>query len=99
VAVDLRKSSPTFGRHVAEILSGDNKKQIWIPEGFAHGFLTLSETSEFLYKTTSYYHKENERCIFWDDKTLNINWPQDLKITLSSRDLLAETFLDAVTFP
>jgi dTDP-4-dehydrorhamnose 3,5-epimerase len=98
VAVDLRKSSPTFGKYVAEILSCDNKKQMWIPEGFAHGFLTLSESSEFLYKTTNYYHKESERCIFWDDKTLNIKWPQDLKIALSSKDLLGETFLDVEIF-
>lgn len=99
VAVDLRKSSPTFGKYVAEILSSDNKKQMWIPEGFAHGFLTLSETSEFLYKTTNYYHQESERCILWNDKTLNIDWPQDLKINLSSKDLLGGTFLDASTFP
>lgn len=98
VAVDLRKSSPTFGQYVAEILSSDNKKEIWIPEGFAHGFLTLSETSEFLYKTTDYYHKDSERCILWDDKTLNIEWPKDLRVELSTKDLLGETFLEAGIF-
>lgn len=99
VAVDIRKSSPTFGRHVAEILSSENKKQIWIPEGFAHGFLTLSATSEFLYKTTNYYHQESERYILWDDKTLNIDWPKNLNVETSSKDLLGRAFLDAETFP
>jgi dTDP-4-dehydrorhamnose 3,5-epimerase len=99
VAVDLRISSPTYGQYVAEILSSDNKKVIWIPEGFAHGFLTLSETSEFLYKTTDYYHKDSERCIFWDDKTLSIKWPKDLRIKLSAKDLLGGSFLEARSFP
>lgn len=99
VAVDLRKSSPTFGKYVAEILSADNKKQMWIPEGFAHSSLTLSETSEFLYKTTNYYHQESERCILWDDKTLNIDWPKNVKVEISSKDLLGQAFLDAETFP
>ena len=98
VAVDIRKSSPSFGQYVAEILSADNKKQMWIPEGFAHGFLTLSETSEFLYKTTHYYHRDSERCILWNDKTLNIDWPQDLKIELSAKDSLGQTFISAGTF-
>ena len=75
VAVDLRKSSPTFGHWVGDILSADNKKQLWIPPGFAHGFLTLSDTAEFLYKTTDYYTPEQERCIRWDDSTLGIEWP------------------------
>ena len=98
VAVDIRKSSPTYGQYVAEILSADNKMQMWIPEGFAHGFLTLSETSEFLYKTTDYYYKDSERCILWNDETLDIKWPKDMKIELSSKDLLAKNFLDAETF-
>ena len=67
IAVDLRQSSPTCGQYIAEILSGDNKKQLYIPEGFAHGFLTLSETSEFLYKTTDFYNSKSERCILWND--------------------------------
>lgn len=74
VAVDIRKTSPTYGKWVAETLSAENKKQIWIPEGFAHGFLTLSETAEFLYKTTDYFAKESERCIRWDDQNINIDW-------------------------
>ena len=92
IAVDIRKSSPTCGQYVAEILSGNNKKQLYIPEGFAHGFLTLSETSEYLYKTTDFYDPKSERCILWNDVTLNIEWPKDLKIKLSSRDLLGKSF-------
>ena len=99
VAVDLRKLSPTYGQYVAEVLSADNKKQIWIPEGFAHGFLTLSETSEFLYKTTDFYHPESERCILWDDKTLNIEWPRNLEVQVSSKDKLGQAFLNAETLP
>jgi dTDP-4-dehydrorhamnose 3,5-epimerase len=98
VAIDIRKSSPTFGKWVGEVLSSDNRKQMWIPEGFAHGFLTLSETSEFLYKTTNYYHKETERCIFFRDKTLNINWPKDIQVELSPKDLMGQAFIDAETF-
>jgi dTDP-4-dehydrorhamnose 3,5-epimerase len=99
VAVDIRKSSSTFGQYVAEIISSDNKKQLYIPEGFAHGFLTLSKTSEFLYRTTDFYHPENERCIIWNDASLNIDWPQDIKITVSDKDLLGIAFLEAGTFP
>jgi dTDP-4-dehydrorhamnose 3,5-epimerase len=92
IAVDIRVSSSTFGQYVAEILSSDNKKQLYIPEGFAHGFLTLSETSEYLYKTTDFYHPKAERCIIWDDAILNIKWPKDLNIKLSSKDLLGQSF-------
>jgi dTDP-4-dehydrorhamnose 3,5-epimerase len=92
VAVDIRKSSPTFGQYVAEILSSDNKKQLYIPEGFAHGFLTLSETSEYLYKTTNLYYPQSERCILWSDPTLNIKWTENLKIELSPKDLLGQDF-------
>ena len=99
IAVDIRESSPTFGQYIAEILSSDNKKQLYIPEGFAHGFLTLSKTSEFLYKTTDFYHPESERCILWNDASLNIKWPQDEKITVSDKDLLGTSFLEAGTFP
>jgi dTDP-4-dehydrorhamnose 3,5-epimerase len=99
VAVDIRKSSLTYGQYIAEILSSDNKKQLYIPEGFAHGFLTLSETSEYLYKTTNFYYPQGERCIIWNDATLKIEWPQDLKIKVSAKDLLGEVFLEAGTFP
>ncbi len=99
IAVDLRESSPTCGKYVAEILSSDNKKQLYIPEGFAHGFLTLSDTSEFLYKTTDFYHPESERCILWNDASLNIEWPKGLRIKLSSKDLLGQNFESAQLFP
>ncbi len=95
VAVDIRKNSPTFGQWVSAILSAENKQQLWIPEGFAHGFLTLSETAEFLYKTTDYYAPEMERCIVWDDKELGINWPLDTELSLSVKDMLGEVFVTA----
>jgi dTDP-4-dehydrorhamnose 3,5-epimerase len=75
VAVDIRRDSPTYGQWYGEVLSADNKKQMWIPAGLAHGFLVLSETAEFLYKTTDYYAPEFERCLRWDDPALNIAWP------------------------
>jgi dTDP-4-dehydrorhamnose 3,5-epimerase len=87
VAVDIRKNSPTFGRWVGEVLSAENKKQLWVPEGFAHGFVTLSDTAEFLYKTTDYYFPEYERCIKWNDQTINIRWPLGLSPALSKKDL------------
>jgi len=100
IVVDLIKSSPTFGMYVAEVLSADNKKQMWIPEGFAHGFLTLSETSIFLYKTTNYYQPNFERSILWNDQALNIDWPKDIKIKISDKDLLeGKAFKDSETFP
>ena len=98
IAVDIRESSPTCGQYIAEILSGDNKKQLYIPEGFAHGFLTLSDTSEYLYKTTDFYHPESERCILWNDNTLNINWPKDMNIQLSPKDLLGGGFKSSELF-
>ena len=98
VAVDIRKSSPTCGQYVAEILSSGNRRQLYIPEGFAHGFLTLSETSEYLYKATDFYHFESERCILWSDETLNIEWPKDLNIQLSSKDLLGKSFKSSLLF-
>jgi dTDP-4-dehydrorhamnose 3,5-epimerase len=88
VAVDIRQSSPTFGKWVGVELSAENKKQIWIPEGFAHGFLVLSETAEFLYKTTDYWHVASEQCIVWNDPTLNIQWPKmESKIIIHSKDV------------
>lgn len=78
VAVDLRRSSPTFGKSVATELSGENHRQLWIPEGFAHGFLVLSESADFLYKTTDYYHPESEQTLLWNDDSLRIGWPLSL---------------------
>ena len=86
VAVDLRKSSKTFGQWVGEVLSAENKRQLWIPEGFAHGFVVLSETAEFLYKTTNYYAPAHERCILWNDATLQIAWPKGIEPMLSAKD-------------
>ena len=98
VAVDIRKSSPSFGHYIAKILSGSNRLQLYIPEGFAHGFLTLSDTSEFLYKTTNFYKPECERCILWNDKILNIDWPQNTDIHVSSKDLLGAIFNSSEVF-
>ena len=86
VAVDIRKSSATFGRWVGVSLSAENKRQLWVPEGFAHGFLTLTETAEFLYKTTNYYSPQFERCIAWDDTSLKIDWPIQGEPNLSKKD-------------
>jgi dTDP-4-dehydrorhamnose 3,5-epimerase len=97
VAVDLRKSSPTFGKWVGEILSADNKKQMWIPEGFAHGFVTLSDTAEFLYKTTDFYSKEHEQAIRWNDETIGIQWPTK-DISLSAKDENAQSFKETSYF-
>lgn len=93
VAVDLRRSSPTFGQWVGEILSDDNRAQMWVPEGFAHGFLVLSESAEFVYKTTAYYSPEHERCIMWDDPALNIAWPIQDRPKISSKDEKGRPFL------
>lgn len=93
VAVDIRKDSPTYGQWVGEVLSADNKKQLWIPPGFAHGFLTLSDTAEFLYKTTDYWSPEHERAILWNDATLNIDWPLNgMQPTLAAKDAAAVAF-------
>ncbi|NJA04849.1 MULTISPECIES: dTDP-4-dehydrorhamnose 3,5-epimerase [unclassified Methylomonas] len=98
VAVDIRKSSPTFGQWVGQILSADNKQQLWIPEGFAHGFLTLSDSAEFLYKTTDYYAPEYERCIAWNDADLAIQWQITATPALSGKDLQGQAFIGAEIF-
>ena len=86
VAVDIRKHSPTYGRWIWQFLSGENKRQLWIPPGLAHGFLTLSDTAEFVYKTTDYYSPEHERCIAWNDPDLAITWPSEIRPILSAKD-------------
>lgn len=92
VAVDIRVSSPTFGKWVGVNLSAENKRQMWIPEGFAHGFLVLSDLAEFLYKTTSYYMPSYQRGIIWNDPILGIEWPEQEHIVLSEKDMLADNF-------
>jgi dTDP-4-dehydrorhamnose 3,5-epimerase len=98
VAVDLRKSSPTFGRWVSTELSEDNCYQLWIPAGFAHGFLALSDIADVLYKTTDYYAPENERCVIWNDSTLAINWPLQGEPVLSAKDQLGVPLSRAEVF-
>lgn len=99
VAVDIRRASPTFGRWVGAVLSADNQQQLWIPPGFAHGFLTLSETAEFLYKTTDFYTPAAERCILWNDPLIGIDWPQTgASPSLSEKDLQGVTLACADVF-
>ena len=98
VAVDLRKASETFGKWVGCHLSAENKRQFWLPEGFAHGFLVLSETAEFLYKTTDFHAPEYEQCIRWDDPDLGIEWPMKGGLTLSAKDADGDTFNTALYF-
>ncbi len=93
VAVDLRKSSPTLGQWVGELLSAENKRQLWLPVGFAHGFLVTSDTAEFIYKTTDYYAPEFERNINWNDPTINVLWPLNAPPILSNKDQFANNFL------
>ncbi len=98
VAVDLRRASPTFGRWVGAELSEHNHRQMWIPEGFAHGFLVLSETADFLYKTTDYYAPEHERCLRWDDPALGIEWPLEGEPLLSDKDRAGTRLAECETF-
>jgi dTDP-4-dehydrorhamnose 3,5-epimerase len=98
VAVDLRKSSPTFGQWVGEILSADNKRMFWVPEGFAHGFVVLSDTAEFLYKTTDYWAPEFERSIAWNDPAIGIQWPFEGEPALSAKDQQAKPLATAEHF-
>ncbi len=100
VVVDIRKASPTFGQWVGATLNAENKHQLWVPEGFAHGFVVLSEYAEFLYQTSDYWAPEYERCIIWNDPKLGIDWPIDVQPVLSGKDSqgadfeLAEVFSD-----
>ena len=96
VAVDTRKNSPTYGQWAGAILSAENKHQFWVPAGLAHGFLVLSETAEFLYKTTDYYAPAHERCIAWNDPDLAIDWPLAGSPVLSAKDAQGMAFRDAV---
>lgn len=98
VAVDIRRSSPTFGQWVSVLITSENKKQLWVPEGFAHGFVTLSETAEFLYKTTDYYSPAHERSIRWDDKDINIDWIINQQPIISDKDANAPSFINAEVF-
>lgn len=98
VAVDLRRSSRTFGQWVSEILSAENKRQLWIPEGFAHGFVVLSDTAEVLYKTTEYYAPIFERSILWNDETVAIDWPTGIKPILSAKDAQGKPFAKSEVF-
>lgn len=98
VAVDIRKGSPTFGHWVGVHLSAENKRQLWIPEGFAHGFLTISETAEFLYKATNYYAPSAEGSILWNDETIGIEWPLSGVPELSAKDAIASS-LNSISLP
>ena len=99
VAVDLRKNSPTFGRWVGEILSADNKRQLWVPERFGHAFFVMSESADFLYETTDYYHPEDEHCLLWNDPTVGIVWPLDGQTPLlSEKDLTGKLLHEAAVY-
>lgn len=98
VAVDIRKSSPTFGKWVGELLTAENKRQLWVPEGFAHGFVVLSDYAEFLYKTTDYWAPQHERCIAWNDADLNIDWHMGDAPNLSAKDGQGLALQQAETF-
>lgn len=98
VAVDMRKNSPSFGQHIALELSAENKRMMWIPEGFAHGFVVLSDMAEFLYKTTDYYHPEHERSLLWNDPALAIDWKLQTAPALSGKDAQGKSFRDAEYF-
>ncbi len=98
VVVDLRRASPSFGQWDGVMLSDDNKRQLWIPPGFAHGFVTLSDHAEFLYKTTDYWYPEHERSLLWNDPTVAIEWPLDVPPQLAAKDLSGLPWADAAKF-
>ena len=99
VAVDLRRSSPTFGKWTGALLSAENKRLMWIPEGFAHGFLVVSESADFLYETGDYYAPEHERCIIWNDPDIGIEWPLAGEPVLTEKDRAGRRLRDAETYP
>jgi len=99
VAVDLRRTAPTFGKWVGAELSGENKHMLWVPPGFAHGFVTLSDTAEFLYKTTDYYAPAHERSLLWSDPQIGIRWPIDFEPVLAKKDAAGLLLRDAEVFP
>jgi dTDP-4-dehydrorhamnose 3,5-epimerase len=99
VVVDLRRSSPTFGKWVGETLSAENRRMLWVPEGFAHGFVVTSERAEFLYKTTDYYAPEHERTLLWNDPALGIDWPVEGAPVLKPKDAAGAPLAQAETFP
>ncbi|QLD33735.1 dTDP-4-dehydrorhamnose 3,5-epimerase [Mannheimia varigena] len=98
VAVDLRKSSPTFGQYVAEVLSAENKRQLWVPEGFAHGFYVISDEAEFVYKCTDYYNPKAEHSLIWNDPSVGIEWNLDGEPSLSTKDLSGKVLEEVITF-
>jgi dTDP-4-dehydrorhamnose 3,5-epimerase len=98
VAVDIRKSSPTFGRWVGVELTENNRRQLWVPPGFAHGFVVMSESADFLYKTTDYYAPQHERAIAWNDPAIGIEWPAGMQPRLSAKDMAAVALADAQVF-
>lgn len=98
VSVDIRKGSPTFGQHVSVELSAENKRMFWIPPGFAHGFVVLSDTAEFLYKTTDYWYPEHERSIRWDDASIGIDWKVKAPPLVSAKDAQGKTLFEAELF-
>ncbi len=98
VAVDMRENSPTFGKWVGEVLSAENKRQLWVPEGFAHGFYVLTDEAEFTYKCTDYYNPKAEHSLIWNDETVGIEWPLEGEPSLSAKDLAGKILKDAMIF-
>ena len=98
VAVDMRESSPTFGQWVGELLSAENKRQLWVPEGFAHGFYVLTDEAEFTYKCTDYYNPKAEHSLIWNDVTVGIEWPLEGEPSLSTKDLVGKVMSEAIKF-
>ena len=98
VAVDMRENSPTFGKWVGEVLSAENKRQLWVPEGFAHGFYVLTDEAEFTYKCTDYYNPKAEHSLIWNDETVGIEWPLEGEPSLSEKDLAGKILKDAMIF-